>query len=179
MLFRTNPSLGTPIYLHPSTPPKDMIGPLLAAGLDGAIYGFAVDTGMHVLRIITAGVFDRFPALRLVVGHLGEALPFWLYRIDYMHAATVRAQRYEAMKPIKRKPSEYLRENVWVTTSGVAWAPAIMFCREVLGPDRVLYAMDYPYQYVPDEVIAHENLPISASEKAALFQANAEHVFRL
>lgn len=178
-IFEAAEALGTPIYLHPSTPPKDMIGPLLAAGLDGAIYGFAVDTGMHVLRIITAGVFDRFPALRLVVGHLGEALPFWLYRIDYMHAATVRAQRYEAMKPIKRKPSEYLRENVWVTTSGVAWAPAIMFCREVLGPDRVLYAMDYPYQYVPDEVIAHENLPISASEKAALFQANAEHVFRL
>jgi 2,3-dihydroxybenzoate decarboxylase len=156
-----------------------MIGPLLAAGLDGAIYGFAVDTGMHVLRIITSGVFDRFPRLRLVVGHLGEALPFWLYRLDYMHAATVRAQRYEAMKPIKRKPSEYLRENVWVTTSGVAWAPAIMFCREVLGPEHVMYAMDYPYQYLPEEVTAHENLPITAQEKAALFQTNAERVFRL
>jgi 2,3-dihydroxybenzoate decarboxylase len=96
-----------------------------------------------------------------------------------MHAATVRAQRYEAMKPIKRKPSEYLRENVWVTTSGMAWAPAIMFCRDVLGPDRVLYAMDYPYQYVPDEVTAHENLPITPEEKAGLFQGNAERVFRL
>jgi 5-carboxyvanillate decarboxylase len=178
-IFEAAEALDTPIYLHPSTPPKDMIGPLLAAGLDGAIYGFAVDTGMHVLRIITSGVFDRFPRLRLVVGHLGEALPFWLYRLDYMHAATVRAQRYEAMKPIKRKPSDYLRENVWVTTSGVAWAPAIMFCREVLGPEHVLYAMDYPYQYLPEEVTAHENLPITAQEKAALFQTNAERVFRL
>jgi 5-carboxyvanillate decarboxylase len=178
-IFEAAEALDTPIYLHPSTPPKDMIGPLLAAGLDGAIYGFAVDTGMHVLRIITSGVFDQFPGLRLVVGHLGEALPFWLYRLDYMHAATVRAQRYEAMKPIKRQPSEYLRENVWVTTSGVAWAPAIMFCRDVLGPDRVLYAMDYPYQYVPDEVTAHENLPITPEEKAGLFQGNAERVFRL
>jgi 2,3-dihydroxybenzoate decarboxylase len=178
-IFEAAEALDTPIYLHPSTPPRDMIGPLLAAGLDGAIYGFAVDTGMHVLRIITSGVFDRFPRLRLVVGHLGEALPFWLYRLDYMHAATVRAQRYEAMKPIKRKPSEYMRENVWVTTSGVAWAPAIMFCREVLGPEHVMYAMDYPYQYLPEEVTAHENLPITAQEKAALFQTNAERVFRL
>jgi 5-carboxyvanillate decarboxylase len=178
-IFEAAEALGTPIYLHPSTPPKDMIGPLLAAGLDGAIYGFAVDTGLHVLRIITSGVFDQFPRLKLVVGHLGEALPFWLYRLDYMHAATVRAQRYEAMKSINRKPSEYLRENVWVTTSGMAWAPAIMFCRDVLGPDRVLYAMDYPYQYVPDEVTAHENLPITPEEKAALFQGNAERVFRL
>ncbi|HEY6275368.1 MAG TPA: amidohydrolase family protein [Streptosporangiaceae bacterium] len=178
-IFEAAEALDTPIYLHPSTPPRDMIGPLLAAGLDGAIYGFAVDTGMHVLRIITAGVFDRFPALKLVVGHLGEALPFWLYRLDYMHAATVRAQRYESMKPIRRKPSEYLRENIWVTTSGMAWAPAIMFCREVLGPGRVLYAMDYPYQYVPGEVAAHEDLPLTTEEKAALFQANAERVFGL
>jgi 2,3-dihydroxybenzoate decarboxylase len=178
-IFEAAEALDTPIYLHPSTPPRDMIGPLLAAGLDGAIYGFAVDTGMHVLRIITSGVFDRFPRLRLVVGHLGEALPFWLYRLDYMHAATVRARRYETMKPIKRKPSEYLRENVWVTTSGVAWAPAIMFCREVLGPEHVMYAMDYPYQYLPEEVTAHENLPITTQEKAALFQTNAERVFRL
>jgi 2,3-dihydroxybenzoate decarboxylase len=178
-IFEAAQALDTPVYLHPSTPPRNMIGPLLEAGLDGAIYGFAVDTGMHVLRIITAGVFDRFPSLRLVVGHLGEALPFWLYRLDYMHAATVRAARYESMKPVKRKPSEYLRENVWVTTSGVAWAPAIMFCREVLGPDRVLYAMDYPYQYVPDEVTAHENLPLSEQERADLFQRNAERVFGL
>jgi len=178
-IFEAAEALGTPIYLHPSTPPRNMIGPLLEAGLDGAIYGFAVDTGMHVLRIITAGVFDQFPDLRLVVGHLGEALPFWLYRLDYMHAVTVAAQRYESMKPIMRKPSEYLRSNVWVTTSGVAWAPAIMFCRDVLGPERVLYAMDYPYQYSPAEVTAHENLPISPDEKADLFQHNAEHVFGL
>ncbi len=178
-IFEAAEALGTPIYLHPSTPPRDMIGPLLAAGLDGAIYGFAVDTGMHVLRIIISGAFDRFPGLKLVVGHLGEALPFWLYRTDYMHAATVRAQRYAVMKPVRRRPSDYLRDNIWVTTSGMAWAPAIMFCREVLGPDRVLYAMDYPYQYVPDEVTAHENLPISAADKADLFQHNAERVFGL
>ena len=178
-IFEAAEALGTPIYLHPTTPPAAMIGPLLEAGLDGAIYGFAVETGMHVLRIITSGVFDRFPGLKLVVGHLGEALPFWLYRLDYMHAATVRAQRYESMQPIARKPSDYLRDNVWVTTSGVAWAPAIMFCRDVLGPDRVLYAMDYPYEYVADEVTAQDNLPVDAAALKAFFQTNAERVFDL
>jgi len=68
---------------------------------------------------------------------------------------------------------------VWVTTSGVAWAPAIMFCRDVLGPDRVLYAMDYPYEYVADEVTAQDNLPVDAAALKAFFQTNAERVFDL
>jgi 5-carboxyvanillate decarboxylase len=178
-IFEAAQALDTPIYLHPNTPPRNMIGPMIEAGLDSAIYGFAVETGLHLLRIITAGVFDRFPGLRLVVGHLGEALPFWLYRIDYMHAATVRAGRYESIRPIGRKPSEYLRSNVWVTTSGMAWAPAIMFCREVLGPDRVMYAMDYPYEYTPEEVTAQDALPVDAAAKKAFFQDIAEQVFNL
>jgi len=178
-IFEAAEALDTPIYLHPNTPPRNMIGPMLEAGLDSAIYGFAVETGLHLLRIITAGVFDRFPRLRIVVGHLGEALPFWLYRLDYMHAATVKAGRYEAMKPLSRRPSEYLRSNVWVTTSGMAWAPAIMFCREVLGPDRVMYAMDYPYEYAPGEVTAQDALPLDAAAKRAFFQGIAEQVFGL
>jgi 5-carboxyvanillate decarboxylase len=178
-IFEAAEALGTPVYLHPTSPPRAMIGPLLEAGLDGAIYGFAVETGMHVLRIITSGVFDHFPALKLVVGHLGEALPFWLFRLDYMHAAGVKAGRYEAMRPIAAKPSDYLRRNVWVTTSGMAWEPAIMFCRQVLGNDRVLYAMDYPYQYVPDEVTAQDSLPVSPGELKAFFQTTAEQLFGL
>ena len=178
-IFEAAQALDTPIYLHPNTPPRNMIGPMLEAGLDSAIYGFAVETGLHLLRIITAGVFDRFPRLRLVVGHLGEALPFWLYRLDYMHAATVKAGRYESVKPIGRTPSEYLRSNVWVTTSGMAWAPAIMFCREVLGPDRVMYAMDYPYEYTPAEVTAQDALPVDDAAKKAFFQGIAEDVFSL
>jgi 5-carboxyvanillate decarboxylase len=172
-------ALGAPIYLHPNTPSRGLIGPLLDAGLDGAIFGFAVETGMHLLRLIVAGAFDRFPNLKVVVGHLGEALPFWLSRIDYMHAATLRSGRYAFMKPLARKPGDYLRANVWVTTSGMAWAPAIMFCRQVLGPDRVMYAMDYPYQFVADEVTVHDKLDIGPAEKKALFQTNAERVFGL
>ena len=178
-IFEAAEALDTPVYLHPNTPSRGLIGPLLDAGLDGAIFGFAVETGMHLLRMIVAGVFDRFPGLRLVVGHLGEALPFWLFRLDYMHAATLRSRRYPQWKELGAKPSDYMRQNVWVTTSGMAWAPAIMFTREVLGADRVLYAMDYPYQFVADEVTAQDQLPLGPADKKAFFQTNAETVFRL
>lgn len=178
-IFEAAEAFDTPIYLHPNTPSRGLIQPLLESGLDSAIYGFGVETGMHLLRLIVAGVFDRFPGLKLVVGHLGEAVPYWLYRVDYMHAATVASRRYDFMQPLERRPSDYMRENVWVTTSGMAWAPAIMFAREVLGPERVLYAMDYPYQFAADEVETHDQLPIDLAAKQALFQTNAEKVFGL
>jgi 2,3-dihydroxybenzoate decarboxylase len=172
-------ALDVPIYIHPTTPPPRMIEPFLARGLDGAIYGFAVETGLHLLRLIVGGVFDRYPKLRVVVGHLGEGLPFWLFRIDFMHASMVRSNRYPGAKPLRRKPSEYFRENIWVTTSGMQWAPAILFCQQVLGVERVLYAMDYPYQFVPDEVKVTDELPISAADRDLLYRGNVEKVFRL
>ena len=172
-------ALDVPIYLHPNSPPKNMIGPLLECGLDGAIYGFGVETGMHMLRIITSGAFDRFPKLQVIIGHMGEALPFWLYRLDYMHRATVASGRYASMKPLQRTIGDYLRNNVLFTNSGVAWEPAIRFTQSVIGVDRVLYAMDYPYQYSLEEVAALDALDISDADKHAFFQGNAERVFRL
>jgi 5-carboxyvanillate decarboxylase len=178
-IFEAAEALDVPLYLHPNTPPADMIAPFLPRGLDGAIYGFAVETGLHVLRIVLAGVFDRFPKLKLVVGHLGEGLPFWLFRLDFMHRSMVNANRYPGVRPVKKKPSDYLKENVWVTTSGMQWAPAILFAQQVLGVDRVLYAMDYPYQFVPEEVKVTDELPISEEDRRQLYQANAERVFKL
>lgn len=178
-IFEACEALDAPIYLHPSGCSKNMIGPFLEAGLDGAIFGFAADTGLHMLRIIVKGVFDRFPKLKLVIGHCGEALPFWLYRINYMHRATVLSKRYPFMRELKKQPGDYLRENVYVTNSGVAWEPAIMFCHQVMGPDHLLYAMDYPYQFVPDEVTVSDNLPMSAQDKKKYFQTNAEKLFKI
>jgi 5-carboxyvanillate decarboxylase len=179
-IFAAAEALDVPLYLHPNSPSKGLIQPLLARGLDGAIYGFGVDTGMHLLAIITSGAFDRFPKLRLVVGHLGEALPFWLFRIDYMHRATVASKRYDCLKPLKKKPSDYMKENVFITNSGMAWAPAIEFCQQVLGLDRVLYAMDYPYQFVAEEVTEMErNSTLSEADRAKFYQLNAEKVFAL
>lgn len=178
-IFEAAEANETPIYLHPNTPPRDMIRPFLEAGLDGAIYGFGVETGLHALRLITAGVFDRFPKLQVIIGHMGEALPFWSYRLDYMHRATVASNRYASMNPIKRKPSEYLRDNFYITNSGVAWAPAIKFTQQTLGVDRVMYAMDYPYQHAIDEVVALDGMEMSAADKKRFFQTNAEVAFRL
>src|SRR3954470_1180276 len=117
-IFAAAEALDVPVYLHPNSPSAGLIQPLLQRGLGGALYGFGVDTGMHLLAIITSGVFDRFPKLKLVVGHLGEALPFWMFRLDFMHRATVNSKRYPVVKPLKRQVSDYLRENVYVTSSG-------------------------------------------------------------
>jgi 5-carboxyvanillate decarboxylase len=178
-IFEAAEALDVPIYVHPSGPPPAMVQPFIERGLDGAIYGFAVECGLHLLTIITSGVFDRFPKLQMVFGHLGEGMPFWIPRLDYMHRAQVNSKRYEVLQPLKRKVSDYLRENIYITTSGMCWAPAVMFCRSVLGNDRVLYAMDYPYQFVPEEVATMDDLPVSAAEKKAFFQTNAEAVFKL
>ena len=178
-IFEAAESLDVPIYLHPNTPSRRLIGPLLDAGLEGAIFGFGVETGLHLLRLITSGVFDRFPKLRVVVGHLGEALPFWLFRIDFMHSRAVAGNRHPRLRQLQRAPSEYLRSNVYYTTSGMAWEQAIMFVHSVVGPDRLMYAMDYPYQFVPAEVAVTDGLPLSAEHLRMFYELNAQRVFKL
>ncbi len=178
-IFRALADSGQPLYIHPQTLPDAMMGGLVEAGLDGAIFGFGVETAMHALRLITSGMFDRYPDLQLVLGHGGEALPYWLYRTDYMHKAGVRSQRYPNIKPLKKDFFAVLRENVLATTSGLPFAPAIRLMIEVMGEDRVMYAMDYPYEYVADEVRTHDLLDISDSAKRKLMETNAARVFRL
>ena len=178
-IFAAAESLDVPIYIHPSGPPKSMAQPFLERGLEGAVFGFGVEVALHVLRIIVSGAFDRFPNLKIVIGHTGEGLPFWLYRLDYMHGASVRSGRYEMLKPLKKKVSDYIRENLYVTNSGVPWEPSVKLCQQVLGVDRVLYAMDYPYQFVPEEVTMNDNFAMSDADKKKFFQTNAEQVFGL
>jgi 2,3-dihydroxybenzoate decarboxylase len=178
-IFEAAEALDVPVYLHPQTPPPAMIQPLLESGLDGAIYGFGVETGMHLLRIILSGVFDRFPRLRLVVGHLGEGIPYWLFRVDFFYRSMVKTKRYERIRELELLPSEYMKRNVYLTTSGMAWEPVIMFARQVIGPDRVLYAMDYPYQYRLDELPVTDSLPIDTAALKSFYQTTAEAVFRL
>lgn len=173
-------AMDVPIYIHPNTAPANMIGPMLEAGLDGAIFGFGVETGMHALRLITSGALDRYPRLQIILGHMGEALPFWMYRLDFMHQAGVRTGRYETMKALKKdKVSRYLRENFFITNSGVAWEPAIRFTQDVIGIDRVLYAMDYPYQCPTEEVTTLDAMTMSLEDKKKFFQTNAERVFKI
>lgn len=178
-IFAAAEALDVPIYLHPNTPSNGMIQPFVERGLDGAVFGFAVETGLHALRLVVSGVFDRFPKLTIVLGHLGEALPYWLFRIDFMHGASVRANRYARQPKLERKASDYLRENFYYTTSGMAWTPPIRYVQSVMGMDRVMYAMDYPYQFVPEEVNVTDALPIPHADLKAFYQTNAERVFHL
>jgi 5-carboxyvanillate decarboxylase len=96
-----------------------------------------------------------------------------------MHRRMVAANRYAGVKKLNRQPSDYFKENCYVTTSGMAWTPPILYAQSVLGVDRVLYAMDYPYQFVPEEVQVTDDLPVSDADKRMLYQSNAERVFAL
>lgn len=173
-------ALRVPIYIHPNTLPRGLVEPLIAAGIDGAIFGFGVETGMHALRLIVSGTLDRYPNLQIIIGHMGEALPYWMYRLDFMHNAGVKSNRYASTPPLKKeKVSNYLKENFIITNSGVAWEPAIKFAQAVIGEHRVMYAMDYPYQCPAEEVMALDAMDMDPALKKKFFQTNAERVFGL
>jgi 2,3-dihydroxybenzoate decarboxylase len=178
-IFRALAETGHVLYIHPATLPDSMMGGMIDAGLDGAIFGFGVETAYHLLRLVTSGLFDRYPDLQVMAGHGCEALPYWLYRTDFMHKAGVRSQRYERMKPLQHDLFHYMRHNFLGTCSGLPFEPAIKLMIEVMGEDRVLYAMDYPYEYVADEVRAMDNLDVPAAVKKKFFQTNAERWFKL
>lgn len=170
------------LYIHPVVPPRAWYAPYEFRGLGGALAGFSHEVWLHVQGLIFSGAFDRFPKLRLVIGHMGEAMPLLLYRFDWMQSnADDRPGLRGGQTPVKlkHKVSHYFKNNVWITTSGVAWEPAVKFCQEVLGPDRVLYAMDYPYQVSAEEVGSYDRMSMPASHKRMLMQTNAERVFRL
>jgi 2,3-dihydroxybenzoate decarboxylase len=174
-IFEAAEALNAPIYIHPREPSPQMLQPFLQRGMERAIYGFGVEVGLHTLALITSGAFDRFPSLKIVIGHGGEALPYWLYRIDYMQ----EHNRKSFMPKLKMRPSEFMQRNIYITTSGVPWAPAVLLAQSVLGVDRVLYAMDYPYQFQIEEVTMTDNFPLSDTDKKKLFQTNAEKLFSL
>lgn len=172
-IFEAAEAVDAPIYIHPREPAPRMVEPFIDYDLLRGDLGFGVEVAFHTQAIINAGVFDRFPRLKLVIGHGGEGIPYNLYRIDRTHFVRRVDQR------AKNVPSYYMKRNVFVTNSGVAWAPMVTFAQQVLGVSQVLYAMDYPYQYDIEEVHAMDALPISYDDKKAFFQTNAERVFNL
>jgi len=170
------------LYIHPTMPPRQMVQPYDYRAMGGALGGFPHEVWIHTMGLILSGAFDRHPKLRLVIGHMGEALPLILYRLDWMQSNADGRPGLRGGQPavkLKHRISHYFRTNVWITTSGVAWEPAIKFCQEVLGPGRVLYAMDYPYQASADEVAAYDHMDMPDEHRTMLMQTNAETVFRL
>ncbi len=170
------------LYIHPTIPPREWSHPYELRGFGGALAGFSHEVWMHVMGLIFSGAFDRFPKLRIVIGHMGEGMPLLLYRFDWMQSNADGRPGLRGGAPavkLHHKVSHYFSTNIWITTSGQGWEPSVKFCMSVLGPDRVLYAMDYPYQQSADEVAAYDAFDISAEHKRMLMQTNAEQVFRL
>jgi predicted TIM-barrel fold metal-dependent hydrolase len=168
------------LYIHPTAPWN--APHYETRGFFGALGGFPHDVWLHTMGLIFSGAFDRFPKLRLVIGHMGECLPLQLYRFDWMQGnADNRAGLRGGQPPVKLQHpvSHYFKNNIWITTSGMAWEPAIKFCMEQLGPERVLYAMDYPYQQSSDEVAAYDRMALSPEHKKMLMEDNARKVFNL
>ncbi|MGH8325579.1 MAG: amidohydrolase family protein [Steroidobacteraceae bacterium] len=171
-----------PLYIHPTFPPREWSSPYEFRGMGGALGGFSHEVWVHTMGLILSGAFDRFPKLKLVIGHMGEGMPLLLYRFDWMQGnADGRTGLRGGAPPVKLRHaiSHYFRHNIWITTSGQGWEPSIKYCMQVLGPDRVLYAMDYPYQQSADECAAYDAFDLPADHKKMLMQTNAEHVFRL
>ena len=145
-IFEAAVARDVPIYLHPNFPPDSMIDAYADYGMMGALWGFGAETSLHVVRMIMGGVFDAFPTLKIVLGHLGEALPFWLGRLDNRYHNIVRRGGLGplGMKHLDRLPSEYFKSNFWITTSGMMTNEPLEFCLKMFGDDRVLFAIDYP-----------------------------------
>jgi predicted TIM-barrel fold metal-dependent hydrolase len=162
--------LDVPIYLHPSVPAIPQLR-TYGFALAGAPFGFGIETSICMMRLVFGGVFDRYPRLKIILGHLGEGLPFLLQRIDF---AYVRPWFDSDARPdLMRKPSDYLRENMFVTTSGNYLPAAFMCTYQAMGIDRILLATDYPYEDSSECMRFLEELPIAPKDREKIYCQNA------
>jgi len=174
-LFAAAEELEVPIYIHPRLPRPDMLTPYLDyPGLSLSMLGFSHEVSLHVLRMILNGVFDEFPGLNIIIGHMGEALPYWLGRIDQ------RWQPYKAIKKqLKKEPSEYFRENFFISTSGMFWNPPLQCALATVGADRILFAVDYPMESSKQAVSFIDSAQLSDGDREKICHLNAEKLFKL
>jgi predicted TIM-barrel fold metal-dependent hydrolase len=162
--------LGVPIYLHPTVPAIPQLTSYDYV-LAGAAFGFGFEAAMCLMRMILSGVFDQFPRLNIILGHLGEALPFQMKRIDWPFV-----RPYEPKPKIARKPSEYIESNVFVTTSGYCYQPAFMCTLQAMGSGRILLGTDYPYESMDECIQFMEGLPIAREDKDRVYYHNASRL---
>jgi predicted TIM-barrel fold metal-dependent hydrolase len=172
-------ALGVPLYLHPDLPPPE-VGAAYFRGLpeeagfllSGPGYGWHAETALHVLRLVLAGTLDRHPRLRLIVGHLGEGLPFYLQRIDEVFADF-------AARRLARKPSAALADQLYVTTSGFFSLPPFLAALLAFGVDRLLFSVDYPFAANAAGRAFLDALPLPPAEREKIAHLNARRLFRL
>lgn len=176
-IFDRAQALNVPIYLHPTEPPsavrdayyRDLPQPI-ANTLSMAGWGWHVETGLHVLRLIAGGVLDEFPGLQIIVGHMGEALPFFLAR-----SSRVLRQQAGLSRPLE----DYMAQNFHFTTSGMFSYPPLTCLLSVIGADRVMFSVDYPYSRNEEGRDFITNAPIDPQDREKLAHGNAERLLGL
>lgn len=166
--------LGYPLYLHPRDPLLSR-EPIYEGHpwFLGSAWAFAAETALHALRLMASGVFDRHPKVTVVLGHLGEALPYMIWRIDS------RLKRTPRNIPAKRRMAEYLGENFYLTVSGNFRTPTLVDAMQEVGADRILFSIDYPFEKTSEAATWFDELPISDRDKMKIGRDNAMSLFKL
>ncbi len=171
--WATVQELAVPVYLHPidsyDQPHAYRGHPEIA----GATWGWGVETATHALRLLFSGVFDRFPELKIILGHMGEGLPFQRWRFDSRFAVYPHGVR------LKHLPSYYLGKNILITTSGVCSVPTLLGAVGEMGAESVLFSVDYPYESTSVAADFIERAPLSEEVRALVCHGNAERIFKL
>ncbi len=165
--------LGVPIYLHPADPPAVPANIQGYPEMFGPAFAWGAETSGHALRIIYGGIFDRFPKATLLLGHMGESLPYWMWRLDSRYGMMRHRQE------IRKLPSAYIRENVMITTAGTFSSTPLLCAIEALGSDRIMFSVDYPYEYTAQAVAFIESAPISEADREKICHTNAERLLKL
>lgn len=176
--FERAEQLGVPVYLHPGVPPPTVrqgsyegLPPAASHWLSVAAWGWHVDTGLHALRLMAAGVFDRFPNLQVILGHMGEAIPFMLARTNMTLSRRVTG--------LEREVREYFMQNFYVTTSGFFTNGPFMCLLDTMPVDRVMFAVDYPYSNNDEGRAFIDAAPLSSADRDKVAYSNAERLLRL
>ncbi len=172
--WATVQQLDVPFYLHPRAPlatrQQAYEGhPWFA----GAAWGFAVETSIHALRLMGSGLFDANPKLKVVLGHLGEGLPFGIWRVDH------RISKGKLAPKAKRPMSQYLRENFYITTSGNFRTQALTDVILEVGADSVLYSVDYPFEDMAEAATWFDQASISEPDRLKIAHSNAQKLFHV
>jgi len=172
--WATVQELDVPFYLHPRDPLSSRQQCYEGyRWLAGSPWGFAVETSIHALRLMASGLFDEYPKLKVILGHLGEGLPIGIWRVDN------RINRGSGTPNAKLPMSHYLRENFYITTSGNFHTQALTNVILEVGADRILYSVDYPYEDVVQAKEWFDHAAISDSDRMKIARSNAQNLFRL
>jgi predicted TIM-barrel fold metal-dependent hydrolase len=174
-IYERAQALDVPIYIHPALPQQSVIEAYYKGyaekhpGILRAAWGFTVETATQGIRFVLSGVFDAYPGLKIILGHMGEGLPFYLWRISHGLRSSMSERTFR----------DVFCEHFWITTSGFFSDPALICCMMEMGIDRILFSVDYPFMDNPPGAEWIKSLPLSAEDREKLLSGNARRLLKL